>query len=273
MWSRKRFIAALLLAACFGSGNGGDATATGLREVTIVGNSFRITLDDGRVLAGRDILGVEFDAEDTDGKSLTIRIDGIELDKLDHTGETVLYDLSTPDPNAGGWKNLCDPGPDGLRMGFPLAGTWTATGEHVAEPGRFAITCTAGAIGKCVRFGYKPWATGPDDRSMWDVHQACVRMVRADYYGDGQGHTRTGTRIDFYDRFGIQRDEPAPGMSFEAAWGPDGAVCIAHPRLPDLITLEDLARSSPAHLSGRTGPACSEEWARQTTKAVLFNKS
>src|SRR3954469_4612754 len=181
MWPRKHFLPTLLLAACLGSGTSGSAVAAGLHEVTIAGNAFRITLDDGRVLAGRDLLGVELDAEDTEGKVLTVRIDGIEPDPLDPAGETVLYALSTPDPTAGGWKNLCDPGPDGLRMGFPLAGTWTATGEHVPDPGSFAITCTAGAIGKCVRFGYKPWAAGPDGSSMWDLHQACVRMVRADY--------------------------------------------------------------------------------------------
>jgi ADYC domain len=267
------FLLALLLAVGFGSGPSGGTAAAAGREVAVVGTEFRITLEDDRVLTGRDLLGIELDTEDAEGRTLTIRIDGIEPDPLDPTGETVLYALSASAPNAGGWKTLCDPGPDGLRMGFPLAGTWTATGEHVAEPGSFGITCTAGAIGKCVRFGYKPWATGPDGLSLWDVHQACVRMVRADYCGDGQGHTRTGTRIDLYDRLGIQRDEPAPGMSFEAAWAPDGAVCVAHPRLPDLITLEEVARSCPARLAGRTGPACSEDGAGKASKVLLFNKS
>jgi ADYC domain-containing protein len=46
-----------------------------------------------------------------------------------------------------------------------------------------------------VRFGYKPWREAAG-KPRWDYHQACVRMVRADYAGDGIGHTRDGTLID-----------------------------------------------------------------------------
>jgi hypothetical protein len=44
-----------------------------------------------------------------------------------------------------------------------------------------------------------------------------VRLVRADYCGDGIGHTRNGTPIDLFDRIGIQPDEAAPGMTFESS--------------------------------------------------------
>jgi hypothetical protein len=264
---------ALLLAVGFGSGSGGGTAAAAGREVAVVGTEFRITLEGGRVLTGRDLLGIELDTEDTEGRRLTIRIDGLAPDPLDLTGEIMLYALSMSDLATGGWTPLCDPDPDGLSKGFPLAGIWTATGEHVAEPNRFAVTCTSGAIGKCVRFGYKPWATGPDGGSLWDLHQACVRMVRADYCGDGRPQTRSGTPINLYDRRGIQRDEPVPGMSFEAAWAPDGAVCVARPRLPDLVTLEELVRACPARLAGHIGPACSEAEAGKAPVAVLFNKS
>ncbi len=91
--------------------------------------------------------------------------------------------------------------------------------------GRFFITCTGGAEGKCVRFGYKPWRQVPR-ASLAPYYQTCVRLVRADYCGDGTGHTRNGTPIDIFDKIGIQRDEAAPGLTFEAAWGPDGAVCV-----------------------------------------------
>jgi ADYC domain len=42
-------------------------------------------------------------------------------------------------------------------------------------------------------------------------------LVRADYCGDGIGHTRNGTPIDLFDRIGIQPDEAAPGMTFESS--------------------------------------------------------
>ncbi|WP_367271683.1 ADYC domain-containing protein [Mesorhizobium sp.] len=48
-----------------------------------------------------------------------------------------------------------------------------------------------------------------------------------------------------YDRKGIQQDEAAPDMSFEAAWGADGALCVSHTRIPDALTMEGLAAICP----------------------------
>jgi hypothetical protein len=273
---RRRLTPALLLglaAGCLtGPGDGdGEALAAGVREVAIVGTALEVTLDDGRVLAGDGLLGAVLEAEDDRGGPLTARVDGLRPDPADPSGETVLYRLSNPDPAApGGWRDLCRPAPDGTRAGFPLAGAWTAAGEHVAAwPGAFSIACTSGAVGKCVRAGYRPWR----GRAMWDLHQACVRLFRADYCGDGRPHTRDGTRIDLYDRLGIQKDEPEPGMRFEAAWGPEGAVCVARPRRPELLAPEALEGLCPARLGGRTGPSCTEERARARPEALLFNKS
>src|SRR6266436_911063 len=101
---------------------------------------------------------------------------------------------------------LCEAAPDGQQTGFPLAGRATADNRLVpAGPGDFEIICAAGALGKCVRFGYHPWETRSDGRSMRDYYEACVRMVRADYCGDGR--TRTGMAIDIWDDLGIQVSE------------------------------------------------------------------
>ena len=63
--------------------------------------------------------------------------------------------------------------------------------------------------------------------------------------GDSAGRTRNGTPIDIFDHIGIQRDEPAPGMTFEAAWGKDGAVCVSHTRLLDVLSTAALAELCP----------------------------
>jgi len=89
-------------------------------------------------------------------------------------------------------------------------------------------------------------------------------MVRADYCGDGVGHTRDGTPINPFDHIGIRRDEPVPGMSFEAAWGVSGAVCVSHTRLPDVLSTAALAELCP----DRVGQSCDE-----MTPALLFNRS
>lgn len=243
------------------------APQTSVRGIEVEGTSFRITLSDGHVLGQNELAGIQLMIGDSSGQHRTIRIDAVERDSKDPAGEVVLYTLSEQDPASGEWRNLCEPDPDGRRVGFPLAGALTRGGRHVAMPGRFLITCTGGAEGKCVRFGYKPWAKGPDGTSLAPYYQACVRLVRADYCGDGVGHTRNGTPIDLFDMIGIQNDEVAPGMALEAAWGPDGAVCVRHTRLEDVLDLPTLATQCP-RLAGSIGEGCDE-----AKPALLFNRS
>jgi len=57
----------------------------------------------------------------------------------------------------GGWRELCTPAPDGTVAGFPVAGSWTSDRRHLRGSSGFTVTCASGAVGKCVRFGYKPW--------------------------------------------------------------------------------------------------------------------
>jgi hypothetical protein len=94
-------------------------------------------------------------------------------------------------------------------------------------------------------------------------------MMRGDYCGDGRAFTRDGTLIDIYDRIGIQKSDQDPSMSFEAAWGPNGAICVARTRLPDLIDLAGLARTCP-RLSSRLGPAACNDAERD---GLVMNRS
>src|SRR5207244_436258 len=84
-----------------------------------------------------------------------------------------------------------------------------------AGPGVFELVCTSGAQGKCVRFGYHPWESAPDGRPMRDYFDACVRMLRAEYCGDGHGWTRDGTFVDIWDDHGIRKTDATrtPEMS------------------------------------------------------------
>jgi hypothetical protein len=243
------------------------APQTSVWSVEVEGTAFRITLSDGHVVGQEELPGIRLTIGDGSGQQRAIRIDAVERDAKDPAGEVVLYSFSDQDPASGEWRNLCEPDPDGRHLGFPLAGAFTGDGRHVEMPGRFLITCTGGAEGKCVRFGYKPWRRGPDGVSLASYYQACVRLVRADYCGDGIGHTRNGTPIDIFDTIGIQSDEIAPGMTFEAAWGPDGAVCVHHTRLKEVLDPAALVQQCP-HLAGHVGEICDE-----ATPALLFNRS
>src|SRR5690606_3262165 len=87
--------------------------------------------------------------------------------------------------------------------------------------------CRGAALAKCVEWGYHPEGT-VSSTLLSDHHQACTRMVRADYCGDGEHHTENGTVIDVDDSLGINEFETS--WVIEAAWGEDGALCLNEPR-------------------------------------------
>jgi hypothetical protein len=103
--------------------------------------------------------------------------------------------------------------------------------------------CTSGVVAKCLRWGYKPWKTVAG-RALADYHQACTRMARADYCGDGVTHTQEGTLIDLYDDLGIQQQSPpdllAP-LVFDAAWTTQGAYCMTKQRWLSLSGLTSVS--------------------------------
>lgn len=231
-------------------------------------SAFEVRFSDGRVLGSRDLVGAVLQVE-TGGERLAIRIDAVSPDPRDPEKEILLHALSIRNED-GSFEPYCAPDAQGVRAGFPLAGRALADGRFVDDPERFELTCTSGALGKCARFGYAPWRS-KDGRSLRAHFEACLRMVRADYCGEGTAHTRDGTEIDLYDDLGLQTPANEPGFRFEAGWSPEGAVCVAHTRVPEELTLERLEASCP-RLRGRTGAVCSESAARERG-ARLFDAS
>jgi hypothetical protein len=255
----------------------GAAAAARIDTVEIDGTAFRIRLSSGQVLQGIGLEGAELRvvlAGETSPQAIQIR--QIVRDPTDPDGEVLLYRIGVVDPVTGALGELCEPDAKGERWAFPLKGQWDAGGRRISDRG-FTLTCSAGAQGKCVRFGYKPWKTTADGIDLGAYHQACVRLVRADYCGD-QGTTRDGMLVDIYDRLGIQQpadDAARQGLRFEAAWSPDGAVCVAHTRVPVNMTLAHLGEVCP-RLRGHLGEAvCSEAAANagRLGPALLFNRS
>jgi hypothetical protein len=244
----------------------GAAGQAGIETVEVIGTEFRVTLADGTTLSGAALVGAVLTLAVPGGEAQDIRIDGVQPDSADP--EITLYDLSVRNPLTGGWSNPCNPDPEGLMKAFPMKGTPAPDGEYHPEAPGFSLTCTAGVQAKCVRWGYRPWEPAVGGVSTLELYRTCMRLARADYCGDGEGATRDGTPIDLYDIAGIQRPEPVSAMRFEAAWGPDGAICVNHTRLPDVLTLEELARRCP-RLALQIGDSCSED----TPGALMFNKS
>ncbi|MGO4705401.1 ADYC domain-containing protein [Microvirga sp. 2MCAF38] len=217
--------------------------------------------DGGMVLTRRSLVGQAFVVA-IPGDSIEIRIDGLDEHEDDSGHLVPLYRISARLRAGHAFKSLC---------GRDAAGREAAI-AYLGESGRVSLTCTSGAEGKCILLGYRPWEK-VGEISLHDVHAACVRMIRADYGGDDLSYTKDGTQIVFRDNLGI-RDFPKDNrMPFEAAWGTDGALCVAHPRVSEVTTLEDLAKTYLG-LSGALGPqACDEATMAANPKALLLNRS
>jgi hypothetical protein len=268
---KKIFRVACLMTGCLGAAAYGQAPPDRIARIAVDGTVFRVQLVSGKRLAGPDLVGATLSlSRSPDTEAQKIKIESVKIDPKDPDHETLLYHFLAVD-QTGKTSELCELNADGERWGFPVRGQWDAEGRHISEAG-YTLTCSDGAQGKCVRFGYKPWKKLANGTRLEDYHQACIRLVRADYCG-GHGTTRTGMLIDIYDRIGINAPDPkalAAGVKFEAAWTTAGALCVAHTRVPENVTLEQLAKDCP-RLVGHLGPAaCSAERAGASHEPVLL---
>ena len=244
-----------------------QSPAASAPTIDVVGTTLRVRLPDGSIREGAALVGAVLVVA-VGGQTLRVRIAGVEEDARDPHGEVLLYDFRVVTP--GGEEPLCMPDPDGRRLGLPLAGRGDPAGIlSVTDGSIFELVCTSGAQGKCVRFGYAPWRQAPDRRPMIDWYNACVRLLRGDYCGDGRPFTRDGTLVDIYDRIGVQKSDEDPSMKFEAAWSPDGAVCVARTRISDIITLDALAKACP-RLADRLGSGVCHE---NVLGGLIINRS
>jgi hypothetical protein len=226
------------------------------------------------VLAGAD--GVERRSADLVGAEIELpgglhkRVDEVRRETAPDGAEVFLHRLVARAPD-GQWRSACTPGPDGTELALMLPGGFADDGRFVPDPRLLSLSCTSGARAKCVRFGYAPTGAGdPDARR--ERYDACIRMVRADYCGDGRAHTVDGTTIDVYDHDGIQRSEGGADFRFEAGWTAAGAVCVGHTRIAAQGDVDALLAECPRLREAANGPACTEQAATRAG-AVLFNRS
>lgn len=263
-----RFVLPLL--GAFAAAPAAASPAPTVAAVDVEGTRFRVAMTDGRVRYSDTLVGAVL-TMGINGGLARIRIDSVALDTKEGARDVWLHSMSVQMAD-GSWQNPCVADPDGKHFAFPLAGRAGADGIlREAEPGRFEVVCSAGAQAKCARFGYLPWSAGPDGKPLIDTYNACVRMIRGDYGGQGQPFTRNGMWIDLFDPQGIQKTDGDPTLTFEAGWGRDGAVCVHHPRVKENVTLEELEARYP-QLRGRTGAICTEDFAR-ANGALIFNRS
>ncbi len=243
--------------------NGPLLQGTKLNGISINGPVLQGTTLNGITFNGADLAGVELVGELSDGTTIPIFIDAVRQNPDPANADVVLYEVSYGADHAP----LCGHDAGGAPLlATALANTWDpATGNRIDSKDRFTFACQGGALYKCVAAGYKPWksvesASGP--ASLADLHQACTRMIRADYCGDGRSFTRDGTEIDLYDGLAIQTPASLDRASFafEAAWGPNGATCVSKtryplPALPQCVIdrMSDSCETTPSAQPGAVG--------------------
>ena len=202
-----------------------------------------------------------FRSNRSDGPSLVLLVRRVQLEHATPLANRLwLLELEVLHPD-GSMKPFCSLDPEGNRLAIPY--------PHAAAAEGYRFTCSSGANGKCLRWGYQPWRSTGAGIQLAKFHRACIHLIRADYGGDGRSWTKAGEEVDVSDSLGILK--PEPGLIFEAGWSEVGAVCVAQPRLLDTPSLESIAKEVP-RLVGHLGPAiCTEPEARRLG-AILFSR-
>ncbi|WP_280152115.1 ADYC domain-containing protein [Piscinibacter sp. XHJ-5] len=217
-------------------------------------------------LRSADLVGAELRLEG----GTQLRIDSVHVVREESGRHWLAHELSVRLPDRE-WTPLCERHSDGTRYAVVLPGRETQSGSLTDDPTAFALSCTSGALAKCLRLGYEPWRLSADGSSMRATFNACVRMIRADYSGSGLPYTENGRQIDVSDVHGIQLPADSSDMPFEAGWDEHGAVCVSHVRVAGKVTLQELEAAVP-RLRGHLGPVCTEAHAA-AHGALVFNRS
>ncbi len=209
-----------------------------LSAVWLDGGELQAVSQSGRQLKRWALVGAEFEATLDDGMPLSIRIDAIERAKEKGLHGVYRYLVTYADAD-GERQPLCGRDDAGLPVrALPLAGRWNLAegvpggGAHVDDPDAFTFACEGYTLAKCVEGGYPPWrevlvcepGQGCERTTLAAHHQACTRLLRADYCGDGASHTHDHVWINMVDGLGIRVDEDA--WAFEAEWDEAGATCM-----------------------------------------------
>ena len=259
-------IAGVLIVAC-----GGDLRPSSV-DVEVRDGRVRFVDDDGDLLDTGELTGMVLTVLDPRERATRVRVDS-QVEASGIPGDPLtLYEVSRWDERANRWVSYCERGPDGRASAMALPGRWREGGASFSEsPGDFTLTCTAGANGKCARMGFVPGLLTAEGESLTPYFKACVRMMRADYCGDGRSFTRAGVPVELLDRAGRQPLWSDRDLTFEASWGPEGAVCVHHPRDGDL-DVGALTESCP-RLTGAVGPGCSENALLSEPGVLLINRS
>jgi len=206
---------------------------------------------DGTVLSGQALVGAKVTGRLDTNDQVTLRFDALESFTSQAGPSLQRYVISFTGLHSNSRAYVCGKNDAGEPiMTIPITGRWNfqegVQGGGAKEESSTLLTfaCQGFALYKCIDYGYPPWKK-VNGVKLNNHHQACVRMIRADYCGDGRSWTVNGTLINLYDNLGIQSDTES--WAVEAEWDIDGARCLSHQRIQSLGATPDCTfERSPA---------------------------
>ncbi len=105
---------------------------------------------------------------------------------------------------------------------------------NAGQTGWFTLACAGSAAAKMKLMGYAPQTNFPGTSapSTADARQATLKMITADYCGEGVSYTANGTPVVWENHEGTvdSSNWHTPGV-VEAVWTADGALCLGTPRI------------------------------------------
>lgn len=185
-------------------------------------------------LAGPQLVGKVLSLETPDGPlSLNITAYDNTVPSWSATGgPTTIYRLQWKGAD-NVWRAICpntsDPNKDMVTLIY--GETYDrVTNDIVGGMGRwFTIACVAEVAFKMKMMDYHPAGRR---KANLEQRQTTMRMISADYCGDGTPYTIDGTTVAWRNRDSSVYAGVAEN-SLEAKWGPDGALCLDDPRYAD----------------------------------------
>lgn len=227
----------------------------GKAQIDINGTSYDLTVVDARIIAtkghttktGQQLKGGEITLMTNGAPVFVIHIDEIHTAPYpDGVGSIELYKMTWHAPGEPPTLDspLCNEVLYGLDKD-PFAGLYgmdikdtlvfegdrfdpsTYTTDSAYHADWFNFGCAGHTLAKLELTRHTTHSGNPS----WQERQTAMKLLAADYCGDGTSWTVTGTHVMWKDQFGFQYPQP-PG-ALEARWNEYGAKCLASPRLAD----------------------------------------
>ncbi|HEY0192680.1 MAG TPA: ADYC domain-containing protein [Kofleriaceae bacterium] len=208
--------------------NGISLNGTSLAGLSITGVNVNGTSSAGKAVVASSLtdgtstslVGSTWNATTSAGGTVKLRVDSVTAGTAPNT-DLGFYGISYQ--SSSGWSPLCGVDTSSKPIqAVAVAGVWGPVGSdataYQVSATQFTLACRSKTIAKCEEMGYKPF------KGYGLQLQSCVRLLRADYCGDGKAYTVDGTTVNLYDNLGVQTDTQA--WPAEAEWNASGAVCI-----------------------------------------------